>query len=290
MKRRPYVFIGSSSEGLEVAKAIQANLDYACECHIWSQGLFGLGEGTLEALVNALDHFDFAILALTPDDLTVSRGSEQKSPRDNVLFELGLFIGGLGRDRAFVVADRSAKLKLPSDLAGVTPATFEPPVAGTLQAALGTACTAIETSVKKLGLRKGTMIGAWWWTGCLSDGSTEDPNFFMTVANRSQNDVPWLNVHVFPSNTFKLEPTTERTERLMSGQHAIYRFRMLEPDERLTKWAEQLSENRRDEMSIRIFKSNTIEDAMLIDYDLGAELYDRIMAFKKGISLRAAIQ
>ena len=132
MKRRPYVFIGSSSEGLEVAKAVQANIDHSCESHIWSQGLFGLSEGNLETLVNAVERFDFAVLALTPDDLIVSRGSEQESPRDNVLFELGLFLGGLGRDRVFMVVHRSAKLKLPSDLAGITPATFEPPVAGTM--------------------------------------------------------------------------------------------------------------------------------------------------------------
>jgi predicted nucleotide-binding protein len=139
MKRRPYVFVGSSVEGLDIAKAIQANLDFACETHIWSQGLFGLSEGTLETLVNSLERFDFAILALTGDDLTLSRGSEQRSARDNVLFETGLFVGGLGKERVFLVADRSAELKLPSDLAGITPATFNPPTSGTVQSALGAA-------------------------------------------------------------------------------------------------------------------------------------------------------
>jgi predicted nucleotide-binding protein len=53
-KPRPSMFIGSSSEGLSVAKAIQLNLDYACEVTLWSQGVFGLGQGTLEALVDRL--------------------------------------------------------------------------------------------------------------------------------------------------------------------------------------------------------------------------------------------
>jgi hypothetical protein len=279
MKKRPFVFIGSSAEGLEVAKAIQANLDYSYECQIWSQGLFGLSEGTLETLVNALEHFDFAILALTPDDLTHSRGTDQKSPRDNVLFELGLFIGGLGTERVYMVVDRAAQLKLPSDLAGITPATFQPPTSGTMQSAVGAACTAIEGKIKKLGARKGTGIDAWWWTGCLDDRVSENPEFFMTVANRSGNDVPWLNVHVFPSNTFRLEPRTGKTERLMAGQYAMYRFRMLEPDGQLTKWARRLAQNSREELSVRIFKENSISDAVLISYDLGAELFDRIHEF-----------
>lgn len=279
MKRRPYVFVGSSTEGLDIAKAIQANLDHLCETHIWSQGLFGLSEGTLETLVNSLERFDFAILALTDDDLTLSRGSEQRSPRDNIIFETGLFIGGLGRERVFLVADRSAKLKLPTDFAGITPATFEPPKWGTMQSALGAACTTIETKIRKLGLRTDEGISAWWWTGCLADGVSENPDFFLTVANRSQNDVPWLNVHIFPSNTFQLEPTTEVTERLMAGQYAIYRFRMLSPDGTLTKWAERFFSNRRNELSLRIFKRNSVDGLVLIDYDLGAELYDRIKRF-----------
>ena len=87
--------------------------------------MFGLSEGTLESLVKKLPGFDFAILVLTPDDVAITRGEAEQLPRDNVLFELGLFMGKLGRDRCFVVDDRSKQMKLPSDLAGVTPATFE---------------------------------------------------------------------------------------------------------------------------------------------------------------------
>lgn len=151
---KPFVFIGSSSEGLEVAKAIQANLDNNCECQIWHQGLFGLSEGTLETLVNSLLKFDFAILALTNDDLLTTRGQEYNSPRDNVLFELGMFIGGLGKKRTFIVVDRSAKLKLPSDLAGITPATFEPPQKGKMQSAVGKACYEIEQAILAAGQKK----------------------------------------------------------------------------------------------------------------------------------------
>ena len=284
MKRRPYVFVGSSAEGLDIAKAIQANLDLTCEAHIWSQGLFRLSEGTLETLVSSLERFDVAILALTGDDLTMSRGSEQRSPRDNILFETGLFVGGLDRQRVFLVADRSATLKMPSDLAGCTLATFVPPTSGTMQSALGAACTLIETQIRKLGLRKGKDIDAWWWTGCLCDGGSEDPDYFLTVVNRSQMELPWLNVHIFPSNAFTLEPTTEIADRLMAGQFAIYRFRMLSSDGTLTTWAERFSLAQREELSVRIFRRNSIDDAVLIDHDLGAQLYDRIKRVELGAS------
>lgn len=152
-RKRSSVFIGSSTEGLKIAKALQVLLDQACEVTIWSQGIFGLSQGTLESLVAALDQFDFAILALTPDDLVSSRNQENAAPRDNVLFELGLFMGGLGRDRAFVVYDRTARLKLPSDLAGVSAATFEPHSSGNLLSSLGAASTQIQERIDRLGLR-----------------------------------------------------------------------------------------------------------------------------------------
>jgi hypothetical protein len=152
-RNRPTLFVGSSSEGHKIAKAIQVLLDHSCEVAIWNQGIFGLSEGFLESLVAALDDFDFAVLVLTPDDLLTSRNEFSSAPRDNVLFELGLFMGALGRKRTFVIYDRSVKLKLPSDLAGVTAATFEPHASGSLQSALGAATTRIEDQISKLGIR-----------------------------------------------------------------------------------------------------------------------------------------
>ncbi len=147
------MFVGSSTEGLPVAKAIQLNLDYACDVTIWSQGVFGLGKGTLEALVERLGDFDFAALVLTPDDVTTSREVTEQSPRDNVLLELGLFIGALGRERTFIIYNRSLPMKLPTDLAGVTPATFQQHHNGNLQASLGAATTLIEGTIQRLGKR-----------------------------------------------------------------------------------------------------------------------------------------
>lgn len=97
--------------------------------------------------------FDFAILVLTPDDLVESRKKQLSSPRDNVLLELGLFIGGIGRKRTFIVYDRTTEIKIPSDLAGVTFATYQTHHTGNLQAALGAPCTQIKKAIQELGLR-----------------------------------------------------------------------------------------------------------------------------------------
>jgi hypothetical protein len=151
---RPSMFVGSSKEGLAIAKAFQQNLDRECEIAIWCQGVFGLGGGTLETLLNRVKKFDFGVFILTADDITFSRVTEQPSPRDNVLLELGMFLGTLGRERTFIIHEREVDLKLPSDLVGgLTPATFEPHSDGNLQAALGACSTSVENEIRKLGIR-----------------------------------------------------------------------------------------------------------------------------------------
>ena len=149
---QPSVLIGSSSEGLQIARDIRSQLKNDAEITIWHEGIFGLGDGTLESLVNALDNFDFAVLVLTPDDVIKSREQESQSPRDNVLFELGLFMGRFGRHRTFTVYDKDSDIKLPSDLAGVTLAPYKGTRQdGNLLAALGEACDPIREAIKSQG-------------------------------------------------------------------------------------------------------------------------------------------
>lgn len=59
----------------------------------------------------------------TKDDFTASRDDIFETVRDNVVFRLGLFLGRLGTNRAFVLQERI--LKLPSDLLGITIPRFE---------------------------------------------------------------------------------------------------------------------------------------------------------------------
>lgn len=121
-----HIFIGSSSEGLTLAKEIKPHLTSIGIVDVWDKDVFTLGTGTLEALFLKLRRSDFAILVCTPDDKIVSRGRSTGSMRDNVLFELGLFMGGLGRSRAYGVLYRPDVLKLPSDLFGITLVPVKP--------------------------------------------------------------------------------------------------------------------------------------------------------------------
>lgn len=202
---RPSLFIGSSAEGLGIAKAIQCNLDRLCEVQIWSQGVFGLSSGTLETLVAELPRFDFAILVLTPDDLTVSRDRQSPSPRDNVLLELGLSIGMLGRERTFIVHDRTADIKLPSDLAGVTLASYQPHSSGEIKAALGAASTNIETAINKLGKR-------------CKDNSPLNPNEIQTPNKQKNHRLGQISGNVAHVNSMKECNQTEPVRLLTHVQ------------------------------------------------------------------------
>lgn len=155
MARRARVFIGSSSEGLAAAQAIRSLLAHDAQVTLWNEGLFRSGDGFLETLVKSLDQFDFAILVATPDDSGISRGIPSLTPRDNVLFELGLFMGRLGRGRTFLVHPKRHDLRLPSDLLGVMTLSCQWPedAAGRragrqdLMSALGAVCDSIRDTI-----------------------------------------------------------------------------------------------------------------------------------------------
>ena len=78
------------------------------------------------------------------------RGQEALAVRDNVIFELGLFLGKLGRSRNFFVvptAPGEITSRLPSDLSGITPAKYEP-TAANLQASVGTALLQLKQAIR----------------------------------------------------------------------------------------------------------------------------------------------
>lgn len=157
------LFIASSGASVQVARLIADNLE-ARGCaiaRVWDEGVFTLNQGVLERLFDIVSQYDFAVMIWGPDDVIESRGESAASPRDNVMFECGLFMGRLGRERVFIVCDKSANVKVPSDFAGITLAYYDGVRIDRNEgdAAVRSACDRIESAIKTI--RFPEFVGAW---------------------------------------------------------------------------------------------------------------------------------
>lgn len=124
---KPIVFIGSSTEQLPIAEALAEGIpDNLASVRIWSQGVFGASTFPVDDLEAQIKMADFAVLVAGPDDQIISRGNQLDAPRDNVIFELGLFMGALSRSRTFLLLPHGVKIKVPTDLLGLTCFQFDP--------------------------------------------------------------------------------------------------------------------------------------------------------------------
>ncbi|HET9346975.1 MAG TPA: TIR domain-containing protein [Candidatus Limnocylindrales bacterium] len=118
---KPRIFLGSSGKQAKLVQALTRGLAEVAEVEPWT-AVFNPGVSTLDRLVELSREVDFAAFAFAQDDWTSnpsdasSRG--QASPRDNVVFEAGLFGGALGMRRTFILHAKGAKL--PTDLLGMT--------------------------------------------------------------------------------------------------------------------------------------------------------------------------
>ena len=147
------VFLGSAAENLAIPRAIQTGLSHdPLIAAVWTDGVFRSSRVLIESLAEAVKVSDFAVLTFSPDDRVYSREAETDSPRDNVVFELGLFMGALSRDRVFIVKPRRVDIKMPSDLLGITFIEYDPDGGTTtLPARLGPVCSVIRDEVLRMG-------------------------------------------------------------------------------------------------------------------------------------------
>lgn len=121
MKKK--LFIGSSKESIKIAEQVKAYLVKECsewlEVSMWNEnGIFELNKSTLDNLKDFSRRYDYGVFIADADDKLWFRRKKYKVTRDNVTFELGMFIGALGLNRAFILANE--KIKLPSDMNGNT--------------------------------------------------------------------------------------------------------------------------------------------------------------------------
>lgn len=120
---KPRLFLGSSGKQEKLLQALTRGLGDIAQVEPWTS-VFNPGTSTLERLLELTREVDFAAFIFAQDDWTTSPGTahrdetSQAAPRDNVVFEAGLFGGVLGMRRTFILHASGAKL--PTDLLGLT--------------------------------------------------------------------------------------------------------------------------------------------------------------------------
>ena len=171
---KPRIFLGSSGKQAQLLEALTRGLEDIAHVEPWT-AVFNPGTTTLGRLLELTREVDFAAFVFARDDWTGVGGtgssaieSAQASPRDNVVFEAGLFGGVLGMHRTFILHAKGAKL--PSDLLGLTCVRYDATTTAAEKAINQTLRNAIESEV-----RVPRMDGLWWQYS-LTERSTREPS------------------------------------------------------------------------------------------------------------------
>ena len=158
---KPRIFLGSSGKQEKLLQALTRGLEDIAHVDPWTTS-FNPGTTTLERLVELAHEVDFAAFAFARDDWTTispaapaSAESGQASPRDNVVFEAGLFGGVLGMRRTFIL--HASGSKLPSDLLGLTSIRYGEATAAEMKVVNQKLRNAIEHEG-----RVPRIEGSWW--------------------------------------------------------------------------------------------------------------------------------
>src|SRR5215475_10864448 len=157
---KPRIFLGSSAQQEKLLRALTRGLQDVADVDAWTT-VFNPGVSTLSRLVELTREVDFAAFVFARDDWTTKgvspeAASGQASPRDNVVFEAGLFGGALGIHRTFILHADGAKL--PTDLLGLTSVRYDP---ATTPAIVREINQKLRNAIAAVG-RIGRLEGDWW--------------------------------------------------------------------------------------------------------------------------------
>ena len=172
---KPRIFLGSSGKQQKLLQTLTRGLEDVARVEPWTTS-FNPGTTTLERLVELAREVDFAAFVFARDDWTTNSpptsgpsATGQASPRDNVVFEAGLFGGALGMRRTFILHASGAKL--PSDLLGLTCVRYgEATTAAEMRAINQTLRKAIESEGRT------ARIEGLWWQFSLTERSSREPS------------------------------------------------------------------------------------------------------------------
>ena len=156
---KPRIFLGSSGKQAKLVHALTRGLAEVADVEPWT-AVFNPGVSTLERLVELTHEVDFAAFVFAQDDWTSSpsdaQATGQASPRDNVVFEAGLFGGALGMRRTFILHAKGAKL--PTDLLGMTAVRYPEALTPADMRAVN---QKLRTAIEAEG-RLNRLEGDWW--------------------------------------------------------------------------------------------------------------------------------
>lgn len=169
---KPRIFLGSSGKQAGLLDQLTAGLQDVARVEPWTV-VFNPGVSTLERLVELTREVDFAAFIFAQDDWTAvgtpSPDSAQASPRDNVVFEAGLFGGVLGMRRTFILHANGAKL--PTDLLGLTCVRYD---GTTADAEIDSICQKIRNAIETEG--RSARIEGQWWQFSLTERTEKEPS------------------------------------------------------------------------------------------------------------------
>src|SRR5881396_245481 len=172
---KPRIFLGSSGKQEKLLQALTRGLEDVARVEPWTTS-FHPGTTTLDRLVELAHEVDFAAFVFARDDWTTTSPtvsappeSGQDSPRDNVVFEAGLFGGVLGMRRTFILHAHGSKL--PSDLLGLTSVRYDPVTSPAEVRAIN---QKLRKAIEAEG-RRGPVEGLWWQLS-LTARSEEEPS------------------------------------------------------------------------------------------------------------------
>lgn len=251
MSEKPTIFIASSTEAIPVAEAVHIKLEDELKVRPWGNA-FDLSSITITTLIRKTKEADYAVFVFHPDDKVFIRDNEYSSVRDNVVLELGLFIGSLGLERCFILVPSSVKqnFRLPTDLAGVTVSSYDDKDPEIIDAVTGS-CAKIKQAVRKLELAK------------IKTETTSEADSLKLQLHQSQSQI-W-------NLTQDLQRSQEQSNSLLEAiKHHFFSIAKPATPAEIKRWEDGAKESYLKEIKVDSFNIYYIDSDVIIPPFTGA--------------------